>query len=285
MIRPVSGATIVAGVVGAPVALSLSPILHNAWIRVAELDAVYVAFAPNPSEFVNFVKGMRGGTIRGVNVTAPFKEQALAVSDTATERAIAAGAANLLIFEPTGEVSADNTDGIGLLAGFAEQAPEFAATNGPIVLLGAGGAARGAATALLAAGAPQVRIVNRSNERGELLARLLGERSTYFDWCDLAAALDGASAIINATPAGRTGGEALRVPMERAPSSAVVMDMTYRPLKTALLLQAESRGLATVDGLAMLIGQAAPSFRSLFGLEPPPIDVRRSALDFLEAGA
>src|ERR1700688_1834871 len=113
MSRPVSGTTVIAGVVGAPVALSLSPILHNAWIKAAELDAVYVAFAPTLAEFVNFIKGMRGGAIRGVNVTAPFKEQALAVSNIATQRAVAAGAANLLIFEPSGEVSADNTDGIG----------------------------------------------------------------------------------------------------------------------------------------------------------------------------
>jgi len=285
MTRPVSGVTIIAGVVGAPVTHSLSPTLHNAWIASAGLDAVYVAFAPTAASFVSFAEGMRGGAIRGVNVTAPFKQQALAVCDIATERAIAAGAANLLIFEPTGEISADNTDGIGLLSAFAEQAPHFAATRGPVVLLGAGGAARGAATALLEAGAPRVRIVNRSAEHGQALARLLGERSTFFDWRDAAAAFDGASAIINATAAGRAGGEALQVPLERAPSGAVVMDMTYRPLKTALLRRAEAAGLATVDGLAMLIGQAAPSFHSLFGLGPPPIDVRRLALDSLEAEA
>jgi shikimate dehydrogenase len=278
--RSVTGATIVAAVVGAPVTHSLSPALHNAWIAAVGLDAIYVAFAPTAAAFGSFTEGMRGGAIRGVNVTAPFKEQALAVSNVATERAIAAGAANLLIFEPAGEIAADNTDGVGLITAFAEQAPDFAASHGPVVILGAGGAARGAA-ALLEAGAPQVRIVSRSTERGQGLARLLGERSIWFDWGDMAGAFDGASAIINATPGGREDGEALRVPLDRAPSSAVVMDMTYRPLKTALLREAEASGLATVDGLAMLIGQAAPSFRRLFGLEPPPIDVRRVALDIL----
>jgi shikimate dehydrogenase len=275
----------VAGVVGAPVTHSLSPTLHNAWIARAGLDAIYVAFAPTVAAFASFAEGMRGGAIRGVNVTAPFKEDALAVCDIATERAIAAGAANLLLFEPNGEISADNTDGIGLLSAFAEQAPGFSATNGPIVLLGAGGAARGAAAVLLEAGAPQVRIVNRTAERGRALVRLLGERSRFFGWHDAAEAFEGASAIINATPAGGAGGEVHQAPLKRAPSSAVVMDMTYRPLKTALLRRAEEGGLATVDGLAMLIGQAAPSFRSLFGLEPPSIDVRRLALDVLEAQA
>ncbi len=283
--KHVSGSTVIAGVVGAPVNHSLSPTLHNAWIEAAGLDAMYVAFAPSVSTFASFAEGMRGGAIRGVNVTAPFKQQALAVSDTATRRATAAGAANLLIFEPTGEIVADNTDGLGLLWAFAEQARNFAVSRGPIVVLGAGGAARGAATALLEAGAPQVRVVNRSAERGRALARILGERSAYFDWGAMDAAFDGASAIINATPAGREGGEALHTPLQRAPASAVVMDMTYRPLKTAFLRHAEANGLSTVDGLAMLVGQAAPSFQRLFGLSPPPVDVRRLALARLEAQA
>jgi shikimate dehydrogenase len=282
MKRPVSGATVVAGVVGAPVTHSLSPILHNAWIAAAGLDAIYVAFAPSEQAFASFVAGMRGGAVRGVNITAPFKALALAGATGASERATVAGAANLLIFEPDGEISADNTDGIGLLSAFAEQAPDFDPRSGPVVLLGAGGAARGAASALLEAGAPQVRIVNRSRERGAALAGVLGGKSVCFDWSEAAAAFDGVSAIINATPAGRNGGESIRVPLDRAPPGAVVMDMTYRPLKTAFLRDAEAGGLVTVDGLAMLIGQAVPSFLGLFGLEPPPIGVRRLALEFME---
>lgn len=285
MTMNISAATMIAGVAGAPVAHSLSPTLHNAWIESAGLDAAYVAFAPSASTFVGFAEGMRGGAIRGINVTAPFKEQALAVASVATDRAVSAGAANLLVFETSGEICADNTDGLGLLAAFAEQAPNFAASTGPIVVLGAGGAARGAATALLEAGAPQVRVVNRSAERGRALARMLGGCSAYFAWSEMGSAFDGASAIINATPAGRDGGQELRAPLWRAPASAVVMDMTYRPLKTAFLRQAEANGLTTVDGLTMLIGQAAPSFQRLFGLPPPPIDVRRLALARLEAQA
>jgi shikimate dehydrogenase len=279
----VTAATIITGVVGAPVDHSLSPVLHNAWIAAAGLDAVYLAFAPATDAFAAFATGMRGGVIRGVNVTAPFKEQALAISTVATERAVAGGAANLLVFEPGGVISADNTDGVGLLAAFAEQAPDFAASKGPVVLLGAGGAARGVASALLDAGAPEVRIVNRSPERGHVLARIIGKRCICFEWCEMASAFDGSSAIINATPAGRHGAEMFQVPFECAPPTVVVMDMTYRPLKTAFLLEAEGGGLTTVDGLAMLIGQAIPSFRGLFGLNPPPIDVRRAAIQVLES--
>ena len=284
MTKGVSGTTVVAGVVGAPVTHSLSPALHNAWIAAAGLDAIYVPFSPSASTFIRFAEGLRGAAIRGVNVTAPFKEQALGVSSAATQRAMAAGAANLLIFERTGEIMADNTDGLGLLAAFAEQAPNFAPGRGPIVVIGAGGAARGAAAALLDAGAPQVRIVNRSAERGRDLALVLGERATFVDWPKMATAFDGASAIINATTVGRDGGGALRAPLQCAPAGAVVMDMTYRPLRTGFLRSAQARGLTTVDGLAMLIGQAAPSFRRLFGVDPPQIDVRQLALACLEAG-
>jgi shikimate dehydrogenase len=169
------------------------------------------------------------------------------------------------------------------LSAFAEQAPAFAPTHGPIVVLGAGGAARGAATALLDAGAPELRIVNRSAERGRALCERLGARSLFFGWRDAAAAFDGAAAIINATSGGGASGGVLQAPLERAPRGAVVMDMTYRPLDTPFLRQAELHGLVTVDGLAMLIGQAAPSFTRLFGLDPPAIDVRRLALGRLEA--
>jgi len=277
-----SGATLVAGVAGAPVAHSLSPTLHNAWIAASGLDAVYVAFTPPSDHFTVFAEGLRGGAVRGVNVTAPFKEAALRLADRASERALASGAANLLIFERDGQIVADNTDGVGLLTAFAAQAPAFDPAAGVIVVIGAGGAARGAATALLAAGAPSIEIINRSAERGEALASLLGARCRFRSVSDAATALVDASVIVNATPAGLLDEQTLDLPLEAAPRSAVVMDMVYRPLRTALLRHAEALGLVTVDGLAMLIGQAAPSFEALFGQPPPQIDVRALAIAAME---
>ncbi|HEY2482631.1 MAG TPA: NAD(P)-binding domain-containing protein, partial [Caulobacteraceae bacterium] len=143
---------------------------------------------------------------------------------------------------------------------------------GPVVILGAGGAARGAAAAFLDAGAPGVRLINRSLERARTLAAEFGPAVTTAD----ANALDEANAIINATPA------APQIQLEQAPVSAVVMDMVYRPLETPFLLGARALGLRTVDGLAMLIGQARPSFRAFFGVEPPDnVDVRAVALKAL----
>jgi shikimate dehydrogenase len=276
---PISGATIVAGVAGSPVSHSLSPALHNAWIRHTSLDAVYIPFRPPADAFAAFAAGLRGGVIRGLNVTAPFKGEALAVADQVSERARAAGAANLLLFENDGAIRADNTDGLGLLYAFRNQAPGFLPSSAPVVILGAGGAARGAVAAFLGEGAPEIRIVNRDPARAMRLVEMFGASIKVVPASDLAAALEGAGAVINATPQGLGGGSPPALPFAFAPPQCVVMDMIYNPIRTAFLTEAASTGLRTVDGLGMLIGQAIPSFEALFGLSPPSIDIRGLALD------
>lgn len=257
--------TIPAGVAGQPIAHSLSPLIHTAWIAAAGLDADYRAFGPEDAAgFAALVADGRAGGLRGLNVTAPFKEQALALADEASATAVTCGSANLLLFGD-GRVRADSTDGAGLMAALAEQAPQLKLRGQSVVVLGAGGAARAAVAALTAAGA-DVGVLNRTRARAEALAADLGAR--VID----AAALDEAALVVNA----------LSVPpdidVSRLRDDVVLMDMTYRPLLTPFLTRGRSRGLATVDGLAMLIGQARPSFSALFGQEPPDIDVRSRAL-------
>lgn len=275
----ITGATVVAGVVGSPIRHSLSPLIHNAWLEAAGLDGVYVPFSPPTHGFKDFARGLRGGAIRGLNVTLPFKEEALRVADEISPRADLAGAANLLVFTPEGGILADNTDGLGLLHAFEAQAPGFDPRAGPVVILGAGGAARGAAAAFVAAGAPQIRIVNRTYMRAEQIAGGLGARVVPLPLERMAEALDGATAVINATSAGLVGDGELDVPLEAAPASAAVMDMVYKPLKTPFLARAQALGRPTVDGLEMLIGQAIPSFEAFFGRPPPrEVDVRALCL-------
>ena len=263
----------VAAVIGSPIAHSLSPVIHNAWIKAAGLAGCYEA--AEPANFQEFLQGERCGSLQGVNVTAPFKAEALAGADVASARARMAGSANLLVFKRNGDVAADNTDGEGLLAAFEEQAPGFDPTLGPCVVLGAGGAARGAIAAFIRAGAPSIRVISRSIERASDLAAEFG--CELFELAAARAALSDANAVINATPA------APDIPFDAAPSTAIAMDMVYRPIMTPFLAKAGARGLATVDGLAMLIGQARPSFRAFFGAEPPPIDVRALAISALAA--
>jgi len=257
--------TLRAGVAGQPIAHSLSPLIHSAWIRAAGLDADYHAYGPADAvAFAALVAEGRAGRLRGLNVTAPFKEQALGLADEASFIARTCGSANLLVFE-AGAIRADSTDGEGLMAALAEQSPRLQLRAQPVVVLGAGGAARAAVVALKATGA-RVGVLNRTIARAESLAAQLG--ATVVD----AGALDEATLVVNA----------LAVPpdidMSRLRDTAVLMDMTYNPLITPFLAQGRARGLITVDGLAMLIGQARPSFQALFGLEPPTVDVRGLAL-------
>lgn len=273
--RPsISGAAQVGGIAGRPITHSLSPVIHNAWIAAAGMDAAYVPFAPaDAAGFEVLVAAGRAGLLRGLNITAPFKQQAFALADEASEAARLSGSANVLVFRD-GWVRADSTDGLGMMWALAEQAPDLDVRGQAVVLLGAGGAARAAAGALVGAGAT-VRIVNRSRERAEALAADLGPAvSVIAD----AEAFEGAALIINAL--------SIQPDLElaRLDARTVVMDMTYRPIATPLLIAARARGLITVDGLGMLIGQAGPSFEAIFGVAPPPLDLRPLMLATLETG-
>lgn len=270
----ITGAARVAGLAGWPVDHSLSPVIHNAWLAEARADGVYVPL-PTRDEagFEALVRAGRGGALAGLNVTAPFKELAFALADEASGRARRVGSANILVFED-GRVRADSSDGEGLMRALTEQAPALDVSGRTVAILGAGGAARAGAGALAEAGA-RVRLVNRTRERAERLAADLGE--------GVAAAgpevLDEAALIINALSARP------EIDLARLRGDAVVMDMTYRPVETAFLSAARARGLTTVDGLGMLIGQADASFEALFRRSPPPLDLRALLTTHLEGAA
>lgn len=282
MSRRITGSTAVAGVAGAPVRHSLSPLIHNAWIEAAGIDAVYVPFTPCGDDFTRFAEGLRGGVIRGLNVTLPFKEAALSVADDVSDRAELAGAANLLVFGDDGRITADNVDGLGLLGAFAAQAPDFDPKAGPITIVGAGGAARGAAAAFIVAGAPEIRIVNRTLAKAEIVAGALGRRVRAYSLDAAAAAFEEATAVINATSAGLSE-DLPELPLEATLPQTVVMDMTYKPLVTPFLAQAKALQRRTVDGLEMLIRQAHPSYEAFFGHVPPKeVDVRALCVAALE---
>lgn len=279
----ITGKTRLAGVVGQPIAHSLSPLLHNAWLSAADLDGLYVPFGIAEARFDSFVEGLRGGAVRGLNVTLPFKLRALAAADQVSHRARLAQAANVLVFQESGEIHADNTDGEGLIWAFSSQAPGFDPEAGPVAIIGAGGAAQGAAAAFLEAGCPKVRLFNRTHETAERVAETLGEGAEAWGLEAAGQGFEDVIAVINATSAGLLGA-GLTLPLEATPADAVIMDMTYKPLITPFLSQALALGRRTVDGLEMLIGQARPSFAAFYGQDPPAeVDVRRLALNALEA--
>ena len=266
----ITGAAMLAGIAGQPVAHSLSPVIHNAWLEAGGIDGVYAPFAPKDAAgFDALVAAGRAGLVQGLNVTAPFKEQAFALADEASAAAQATGSANILVFE-NGQVRADSSDGVGVLYALAEQAPALKLKDAVVVMLGAGGAARAGAGVLIEAGA-NILILNRSRDRAEALAADLGPSVTVADETDLASA----DLVINALSVQPS------IDLLALKPTAVVMDMTYKPVVTPFLAAARARGLTTVDGLAMLIGQAAPSFTALYRRPPPPLDLRALLLAHL----
>ena len=257
-----------AGVAGWPIAHSLSPLIHSTWIEGAGLKASYEAFGPeDEAAFKSLIIEGRDGGLAGLNVTAPYKGLALSLADKATSAAEACGSANLLVFR-NGRVLADSTDGLGLMQALAEQAPDLDIAGRSVVILGAGGATRAAAVALKSAGA-EVGLLNRTRSKAEVLADALAVSVVEPE------ALENAALIVNALSAQPD------LDIARFADDAVVMDMTYRPLTTPFLAAGRARGLRTVDGLAMLIGQAQPSFEAIFGVPVPPVDIRRVVLDAL----
>jgi shikimate dehydrogenase len=265
-----------AGVAGNPIGHSLSPLIHGAWLAASGLVGVYSAYEPaDVDEFRALVAEGRAGGLRGLNVTSPFKADALSLADEASETARRAGSANLLVFDQ-GRIRANSTDGLGLLIALREQAPELSLAAGPALVLGAGGAAAAAVAALIDAGAPEVIIWNRTLARAQDLARALDPSGMR-----VRAGGDAESAILVVRA---VSGEHAH-DFASTPKVQAAMDMSYRPLRTDFLRAAGAVGAAEVDGLAMLIGQARPSFAAIFGVEPPPgVDVRRMALERLGAG-
>nr|WP_314433379.1 shikimate dehydrogenase [uncultured Brevundimonas sp.] len=260
----ITGAALLGGIAGQPVAHSLSPIIHNAWLAAGGIDGAYLPFAPvDAAGFDALVAAGRAGLISGLNVTSPFKEQAFALADEVSPASKLTSSSNILKFVD-GRVLGDSSDGIGLMLGLKEQAPDLEVGGKPVVILGAGGAARAGSGVLVKAGA-EVRIVNRSRERAEALAADLGPSVRVMQAVE---AFDGAALVINALSV------APDVDFDWIAPGTVIMDMTYKPLWTPFLIEARARGLTTVDGLAMLIGQAAPSFEAIFGRPPPPLDLR-----------
>lgn len=261
----ISGAAKLAGVAGWPVGHSLSPALHGYWIAEHKLDAAYVPLAIAPEGFADAFKALPKLGFRGLNVTLPHKEEAFRLVDTRDETAEATGAVNTVVFDG-GRAHGGNTDVIGFAESLRE-AGVASLSSTDIVVLGAGGAARGVVAALLSLGARQVRLVNRSADKAQAVAAHFGARVSVHGWDALPALLSTTGLLVNATSLGMVSQPALEIDLKPM-RQGVVADIVYRPLQTPLLAKAHTQGLKTVDGLGMLLHQARPGFAAWFGVEP-----------------
>jgi shikimate dehydrogenase len=269
-----------AGVLGWPVSQSLSPVLHGYWLRMHGMKGAYVALPVKPEDFGRAVSALPLLGFAGANVTVPHKEAAFALCNVVDDDSRLAGAVNTLIFE-NGTVRGMNTDVRGFAASLAETLGEDAARHAPVAVLGAGGAARAVVSALLRAGAPEIRLVNRTRKRAEELASLFGARAKVLrveDWGDWKKLLSGAGLLVNTTSLGMTGKPPLEITLEGLPQNAGVADIVYNPLETRLLSAARARGHKTMDGLGMLMHQAAPAFEAWFKVLPSVTPELKSVL-------
>jgi len=278
----ISGKAKLAGVIGWPVAHSLSPQLHSYWLAAHAIDGAYIPLPVVREDFARVVAALQRAGFAGVNVTVPHKEAAFAVAHDLDEAAQLAGAVNLLLFREGGRIEGRNTDADGLAASLTEDLGKGWLTGKDVVLVGAGGAARGATVALAKLGAREIRIVNRTQAHAETFARAapphIKARLKVFSWTDFAPAASGTALLLNATSAGMAGSPALDLALDALPVNAAVCDIVYNPLDTDLLTRARAGGHRTIDGLGMLMHQAVPAFAAFYGETPKVTPALRAEL-------
>ena len=267
-----------AGVIGHPVAHSRSPALHGYWLRRYGIRGHYIPMDIGHGDLKEALALLPRLGFVGLNVTIPHKETVLRLADVVTDRAALIGAANTLIFRNDGRIHADNTDGSGFMANLRQYAPFWNPASGPAAVFGAGGAARAVVAALIEVGTPEIRIANRTRPRAEALRGDFGAKLEVHDWVHAANMLEGAALVVNTTALGMTGKPEFRVPLDALSPGTVVMDLVYTPLKTRFLIDAQAMGCHTVDGLGMLLHQAAPGFERWFGTRPDVDDASRTAV-------
>ncbi|HTO30758.1 MAG TPA: shikimate dehydrogenase [Pararhizobium sp.] len=255
-------------VTGYPVKHSRSPLIHGYWLKQLGIEGSYRAQEVSPQAFSDFIAALRDGAsgFIGGNVTIPHKEMAYALADRPDELSTELGAANTLWVED-GQVHATNTDGHGFTANLDERAPGWNQCSTAVVL-GAGGASRAIIQAVRDRGLETIHVVNRTTARAQELADRFGPAVHAQPMEALAEVMQDAGLFINTTSLGMDGTEVPQIDFTRMRTGSIVTDIVYVPLKTPMLRQAEEQGFTIVDGLGMLLHQAAPGFEKWFGRRP-----------------
>ena len=261
-----------AAIVGWPVEHSRSPALHGFWLKQHGIDGHYGRLPVEPKraaleELTTFLK--RTPNARGCNLTLPHKIDIMPLLDRIDPLAKHIGAVNTVIKQADGTLEGRNSDGFGFLEALKQGAPGWQAAAGPAVVLGAGGAARAVIATLVAAGVPELRLVNRTQssaiDLGVAFTPNDGRRIAIERWDERDDALDGATLLVNTTSLGMKGQPPLEIDVGRLSADAVVDDIVYVPLETRLLAAARARGQRCIDGLDMLLHQGRLGFEAWFG--------------------
>ena len=267
-----------AGIMGMPVFQSRSPILHNFWIKKYNVKGAYGHFPVQIENVEAAVRGLSALGIAGCNITQPHKLMAMKLMDELSPLAQRIGAINCIVVQPDGSLHGFNNDGFGYIQSLKDTNPLWCADAGPIVVLGAGGAARAVVISLMDEGAKEIRLINRTRAKADALASVNTQVIKTFDWSERHAALEGAAMLVNTTNQGMYGQPPLEIQLDALPKSALVSDLIYIPLETPLLAAARARGNVTTNGLGMLLNQAIPAFEAWFGVKPEITEELRQAV-------
>ncbi|MES2905766.1 MAG: shikimate dehydrogenase [Pseudomonadota bacterium] len=265
-----------AAIWGYPATYSRSPLIHGLWLHQHKISGAYLRRDVTIDAMPDLLHNFKNLDLKGVNLTLPLKEAASAyvrLDDVAAKLQ----AVNTLWLEDD-ILYGTNTDVAGFLGSLDEQAPQWRSYLENVVVLGSGGAAKAVICGLLQAGAERITIVNRNTERAEALVRLFGTKTHHMSWDKVDDALMTADMLVNTTSLGMMGQPPLALDINRLPLTAIVADIVYVPLETNLLKQARAAGLATVDGLGMLLHQAVPGFTKWFGVTPRVTPELREAI-------
>ena len=256
------------GVIGYPVSHSKSPLIHNYWLSHYSVNAYYVPLEVSERDLASVLEIMPKMGFRGANITIPHKEIVVQHAANVSDQAALIGAANTITFRPDGTIYAVNTDGYGFIQNMKHYLPTWDPKDGPALVIGAGGAARAVVFSLISNHAPVVYVLNRTLDRAENLRAELGNRVKVVDRISAFKILPEISTLVNATALGMTGKPDLVFPVRSLSRETVVCDLVYTPLRTRFLQEAEAHGCRTVDGLGMLLHQAAAAFDFWYGVLP-----------------
>ncbi len=256
------------GIIGNPLSHSLSPVIHNYWLNLYNINFSYIALETERNEIDTIIKKIKDEEYIGFNVTIPFKEEIIPYLDELDYKAEEIGAVNAVVISNSGKLIGRNTDGYGFLENIRVNYPKFDLSSGPIVILGAGGAARSICFALKSVGCNDIRILSRRQNQAQKLSEDVGITATAYDFLNQKKAMYKINMFVNTTPMGMENFPWKGININYIPKESLIYDIVYKPKITHLLKTAQNNGNLYLGGIGMLLYQAIPCFEWWFGKKP-----------------
>tara|TARA_B100001142_G_scaffold56042_1_gene54591 strand:- start:618 stop:1463 length:846 start_codon:yes stop_codon:yes gene_type:complete len=274
------------GIIGKPIKHSLSPILHEFWMKEHKIESTYNIYEIDKNNIASFLKSLKEKNINGLNVTIPYKSEVIKFLDHVEKNALDLGAVNTIKVGENNKLYGYNTDVYGFMEHLNSSAPSWKTKKGCITIIGAGGASRAVIWSFLKENKMDIKLFNRSKDKGLKLIedmKKLFPASNIILCSDLSEALYNCSLLVNCTSLGMNGQPQLSISLEQMNNNSIVYDIVYTPLITELLHKAKKLNFTAIDGLGMLINQAVPAFEMWHNTKVTVSDtLRRSALNHLE---